>query len=180
MAALLQDRKLATTPRHTSAGERPMTWVSLHGNATQLDYAVLPEELAAHSDTIGVPPGFVDHNGLDHRILAAEVSWQAEARPGQQRVLFDTASMRTEAGQATLHNIFLSAPSVCWEVHPDTHLQQLNDFLFTALGQSPCVPVYTLRIFSMRGKPCTDNCLCQIHPGRIRAGYFVCAWPKPD
>ena len=67
MAALLAERKLETTPLFLPSGQRPVTWTSPFGNTAQLDYVVLPEELASCSLTIGEPAGFVDHNGVDHK-----------------------------------------------------------------------------------------------------------------
>ena len=141
MAALLTERELDTTPLFTSRNERPVTWVSPQRNEAQLDYIVLPAKLATCSATLGVPPGFVDHNGIDHRILVATVSWQAAAHSGPRRPCFDVQAMRTEDGREILKGIFSRSPSVPWAEHPDSHLQILNDYLFAELTQHFPLPL---------------------------------------
>ena len=43
--------------------------------------------------------------------------------------------MRTAEGKVVLEHIFASAPLVAWAVHPDTHLQLLNDHVHAQLCQ---------------------------------------------
>ena len=105
MSSFLQERRLATTPLHLQDGSRPVTWVSPVGKATQLDYVVLPDELAACSATTGVPEGFIDHNGIDHKILAVSMEWQTGHTASRKPLRFDVKAMQTSWGRATLQRI---------------------------------------------------------------------------
>ena len=134
MSSFLQERRLATTPLHLQDGNRPVTWVSPVGKAAQLDYVVLPDELAACSATIGEPEGFIDHNGIDHKILAVSVDWQTGHTASRKPLRFDVKAMQTSWGRATLQRIHARAPPVPWDVHPDTHLQLYNDYLARELA----------------------------------------------
>ena len=135
MASLLRGRRLATSPLHLPTGKRPVTWVSPTGTEAQLDYVVLPEELAARARTVGEPAGFTDHNGIDHKVLAVQVDWQDEVRVRPQLPRFDVQAMRTPQGRDRLRQIYSQVPDVPWALHPDSHLQIVNDYLFCALEQ---------------------------------------------
>ena len=140
---LLAEHRLDSTPLFDSEGQRIVTWVAPSGHRSQIDYVLAPAELAAGAVSIGVPQGFVDHNGFDHKPMVASISWTAPATAATQPQRFDTRAMRSPAGQHTLSNIFRNAPQVSWATHPDEHVQQLNEFLFEQLCQH--FPVRTAR-----------------------------------
>ena len=134
MVSFTKEHQMESTPLFKADGTRPTTWIAPSGRAAQLDYVVLPTELATATCTIGVPKGFVDHNGFDHSPLATTVTWTMSARTGQRRARLDCAAVRTPHGQEVLRNIYRSAPQVSWSTHPDTHLQLLNDYLHRQLS----------------------------------------------
>ena len=183
MASLLAERKLETTPLHLPNGQRPVTWTSPSGNNAQLDYVVMPDELASCSLTLGEPPGFVDHNGIDHKLLAVSVSWQAPVQNKPRIASFDTKAMCCDQGRAILGSIHANAPKVHWDVHPDTHLQVYNDYLFTELSKHFPMPLASPRQSHVtaeqwcvvRARRCSRRILHRIKTLRLRvftAGIF--------
>ena len=131
---LASEHGLDSTSLFLPNGQRVVTWTAPSGHESQLDYVLAPRELVACSETVGVPEGFVDHTGFDHRPMAARFAWRDLAKAEPPGVRFDTQAMRSEAGRLRLKAIFQSVPPVPWAVHPDAHVHHLNSFLFSQLS----------------------------------------------
>ena len=132
---LLAEHGLDSTPLFDGQGDRIVTWVAPSGHSSQLDYVLAPSEMAACATSIGVPLGFVDHNGFDHSPMVAKLEWCAPATATKRPPRFDTTAMRSSAGRATLEAIFHNAPPIAWTTHPDAHVQQLNEYLYGQLSK---------------------------------------------
>ena len=110
-----------------------MSWMSPHGNPAHLDFIAFPEELAPCSVTVGRPPSFVDPVGFDHDPVQVGLCWKAEATTSQAAYKWDRAKMLTTEGRNVIRQIMHNCPHVPWCVHPDDHLQCINDHLFQQL-----------------------------------------------
>ena len=116
-------------------GSPVVSWRSPHGNPAHLDYLAFPEELASGSVTVGRPRSFVDPVGFDHDPVQLNLSWTAEARSSACQWRWNRAKMRTPEGRLAIRGIMANCPAVGWCVHPDDHLQRINDYFFGQLQQ---------------------------------------------
>ena len=134
--SLARSLDLDAGPLFDEFEQRHVTWTSPHGSSSQIDYILFPECMRAAVLTAGVPAGFVDPHGYDHTPLQLTFQWREEARPTTKVPSLDVERMRTPAGREQLAAIYAAIPPVPWEVHPDTHLQIINDHLFSHLQSS--------------------------------------------
>ena len=135
LSELLREHDMDTCKGKDERGQRVVTWVAPGGQASMIDYIALPRNLANLAVTHGLPPGFADHVGLDHRPSTVSVAWKAEAACGDKPLEWDRKLMRTDWGRHRLMDIFASMPVVSWDVDVDTHLQQINEHVYAGLKQ---------------------------------------------
>ena len=114
-------------------GHRVVTWTSPYGNATQLDFVLLPSSLAATSRTLASPAHLPKARDVDHRPLVVETLWHASTVATGARPRWDVAKMRTAEGRQCLAAIFQSMPHVPWTYDVDDHLQLVNNHLYVGL-----------------------------------------------
>ena len=133
LTALLSEHCLLTNSTHDTSGKRLVSWVSPSGKPALLDYVAFPGEFHGCTHTIGRPPNFVDPLGFDHTPVMITLKWHDTTRAHCSRPQFDRVAMATPEGARTLERIFQSCPSIPWSLHPDDHLQIINDHIFNAL-----------------------------------------------
>ena len=134
LQAFVHEHGLETARSRDSNNQPIVTWWSPQGFPAHIDYVAFPIELASCATTDGVPAHFVDPVGFDHKPLQVTLQWEAAAASSTPRRLWDRDKMRTKEGQLLLARIFNQAPAIQWDVHPDDHIQQLNDHLYHGLS----------------------------------------------
>ena len=133
LLAFAQSQGFDAGPLFDCAGKRHVTWTAPNGTQSQIDYVLIPEAMRAAVCAAGLPTCFVDPLGFDHTPLQLDLCWHERAQLASQHCRLDVDGMRTERGKQVLDQIFSSAPMVAWSIHPDSHLQLLNDHLYTQL-----------------------------------------------
>ena len=131
--AFLAEHCMQTSSTHDQLGNPIFSWLSPAGKPALLDYVAMPQELQPCAITVGTPPHFVDPLGFDHSPVMITMTWRAEARPTSAALGMDRKAMATEAGKAMIQHILATCPSPHWSVHPDDHLQLINDHVHSAL-----------------------------------------------
>ena len=129
------DTGLHSAPLFTQQGTRVITWTSPAGKDTQLDYIMLPENLASTTVTIGSPVRAYEHPGVDHWPMIVRVRWQQPAKGNRPSVTWDRRKMKTAEGRRLLQQIHDTVPSIPWTFHVEDHLQLINNHVFAGLCQ---------------------------------------------
>ena len=135
LQAFANEHLLASTRSRNMEGEEIVTWCSPQGYPAQIDHLLFPQELADSAQTLGVPREFVDPLGFDHRPLQVTLTWDAIASSNAEEWRWNRDKMRSVEGRLTLAHIFRTCPNVPWQVHPDDHLQLVNDHICSGLRQ---------------------------------------------
>ena len=138
MLALAGSHALDAGPLFDAHGKRHVTWTAPNGSTSQIDYVPFPEDMQAAVVSARVPAAFVDPHGFDHTPLEVAFQWREESHPVKRTAGIDAEQLRTNEGRRQLAAIYAAAPLVPWDVHPDTHLQIINDHLFFHLSR--CFP----------------------------------------
>ena len=133
MQALMAEQGLESNRLHTDTGQALYSWQSPVGKRHLLDYVLFPEEFGAAAHTIGHPPCFVDPLGFDHSPILVSLCWRDLAKSNNASWSWDRKAMRTEEGKQRLRAVMTSCPPVPWSLHPDDHLQVINDHIFAGL-----------------------------------------------
>ena len=126
---------LHSAPLYDHRGVRVVTWTSPTGKDTQLDYVLLPDNLAPGASTLGSPRHAYQQSGVDHWPLLVRVTWGQPTKGTRPGVQWDRAKMRTAEGRDILRHIYATLPSVPWTYHVDDHLQLINNHVFSGLRQ---------------------------------------------
>ena len=136
-ASMLQsfanEQSLDSNQLHDKHGQPLTSWTSPVGKKSLLEYVLFPAELAAAATTVGIPPNFVDPVGFDHSPITVCFSWKDLAKSNDSTWMWNREAMRTAEGRLTLQGILASCPAVPWSIHPDDHLQIINDHIFINL-----------------------------------------------
>ena len=143
-ATFLTEHSLQTSSTHNHKGRPVVSWVSPAGKPALLDYVAFPQELQSCSVTWGCPSHFVDPLGFDHTPVMLSLAWQDLVQPTRAAPGLDTKAMATAEGKSAINRILATCPSPHWTVHPDDHLQMINDHVYAALQNafpmSRCAP----------------------------------------
>ena len=135
LQAFTNEHLLASSRSRDVDGVEIVTWRSPQGFPAQIDHFLFPQEFADSAQTIGVPPTFVDPIGFDHRPLQVRLQWNAPVSGNAEEWRWNRDKMRSAEGQLALAQIFRTCPNVPWHVHPDDHLQLVNDHICQGLRQ---------------------------------------------
>ena len=134
LQAFVHEHQMETARSKDSLHQPVITWWSPQGFPAQIDDVVFPAEFANSATTDGIPAHFVDPVGFDHKPLQVTLEWEAAATGSAPKVSWDRAKMRSPEGRQRLASIFNTAPTIQWDVHPDDHIQQLNDHIYSGLS----------------------------------------------
>ena len=123
--------------------------------------------------TVGTPPAFVDPLGFDHKPLQVCIEWHQNTQATASRFRWNRKLMQTAQGKEQLRQIFQSCPDVAWSVHPDDHIQVINDHIFDGLLQHfSAAPAMARRRHVSRQKVGVQE---QNHLGAAPHAYVVCS-----
>ena len=129
----LQRHQLTSCSSRDFRGDSVVSWTAPSGHTAQLDYVAFAEPMEQCAVTKGVPWSFVDPVGFDHSPVQVDFAWTTDSGSQSRRPCWDRSRMRTAEGRAAIKAIMDSCPAVPWHVHPENHLQIINDHIFQGL-----------------------------------------------
>ena len=142
MQAFMLEHRLESNALYHQNGAPVESWVSPAGKKCLIDYVLFPYEFQDAASTVGCPPRFMDPLGFDHSPVMVSLRWKQLGQPSSAAWRWNREAMKTPLGRQRLEHVFKSCPSIPWQLHPDDHLQLINDHVCKGLQMyfppTPC------------------------------------------